>query len=164
MIVVVPYTNLNQRVMPAIMRTWGGLVVPWRIDAADPYGYHRCLQTVGAMLTTGEDVAIVEHDVEPRTGSLASMERCGESYCFCPYNFSVPFDEAGLDYAPLGHTRFRASCAAAFGVALRKTFASPGYLDLDRILGHGLARVGIEPHRHPMSVIHHHRYPVGHGS
>lgn len=54
----------------------------------------------------GEDFAVVEHDVIPAAGALASFEACGHDWCGAPYPYL-----AGT-YAGLGCTRFRAAVMA----------------------------------------------------
>ena len=158
MIVAVPYVEgmLHPRVVPAIDRqNHAGEL--WRVDPP-PYNVFlaRCF---GRMATKQIDVAIVEQDVESRTGALQSFEDCPLPYCFHAYKFNTAFDDAALDHAPLGHTRFRFTIAPHLReLTLTEEWRTSGYLDLDRLIGRHLRGWGILPHRHEGDVIHHHAY------
>ena len=156
MIVVVPYADgmLHSRVFPAIRRQG---YEPEAIECVP--SYQQVLAQLWLRLMAGDDIAVVEHDVESRIGALRSFEDCPELHCFHPYKFNQPFEDVGLEYAPLGHTRFR----SALGEILRElSWSEPwralSYRDLDHLIGKHLAAHGVVPHRHELTVIHHHDY------
>jgi hypothetical protein len=150
---------LNHRVIPAIRRQHYEPIM-WEINPEDPHHYRNLLGSWFEAISVLGDLAIVEHDVESRTGFLHTFEECPEPYCFHAYHFAQSFDDSGLDYAPLGHTRFRATIQAELTslIESERWRTTPHYGDLDGIIGHHLGELGIGPHRHEGDVIHHHKY------
>lgn len=61
---------------------------------------------LAGLWAAGEDFAVVEHDITPAPGALASFEACGHDWCSAPYLYL-----AGT-YAGLGCARFRAAVMA----------------------------------------------------
>jgi hypothetical protein len=158
MIVAVPVVEgmLHDRVLPAIERQgYEPEVIP-----TDPPPYPVVLARLfQRMQWKMSDLTIIEQDVESRTGAIESFIACPEPYCFHAYKFNTTFDAAGLDYAPLGHTRFRWAVSDHLrDLTQTDEWRVAGYCDLDKIIGNYLRTEGIEPHRHEGDVIHHHNY------
>lgn len=95
-----PYTEIS----PATRAALDSSGCEWiEAEVAGDAGYWMLLDWLWQQ---GEDFAIVEHDVIPAAGALASFEACGNDWCSCPYPYL-----AGT-YAGLGCTRFRARIMA----------------------------------------------------
>lgn len=141
------------------------------VRCQDPPSAWSYPSVLGRLLTAGEDVCIIEHDVESRLGFLADLDACPEPWCFFAYDFSVPYEEAMCGpggetgpvtapwFAPLGHTRFR----AGVGTAVNDLFTSEDWLSTwvgrDGPLSRALSEAGYLPHRHRGKAIHWHPYP-----
>lgn len=158
---------LHERVAPAI-----------RAQGYEPE-LHECVNVVGHpasypallrdLLLSGEDVCVVEHDVESRPGFLADLEACPEPWCFFAYDFRVSYEDAvhqptvnsaplGVDFAPLGHTRFRAGVGAGIESTLTSTFFLSTWVSRDTFVAGALVALGLRAHRHPGKAFHHHPY------
>jgi hypothetical protein len=160
----VPYLGgmLHPRVTPAILRQ-GYEPALALIDPDDPHAYRDLLELwVRSHARCRQDLVVIEHDVESRTGTLAEYETCPSWWCFHAYRFCLPYEECGLEghWSPLGHTRYRwQACAALVRLFDDDAWRSiPGYHDLDRVMGQWLVAHGVVPHRHRGDVIHWHDY------
>lgn len=95
-----PYTEIS----PATRAALDASGYPWiEAEVTGDAGYWMLL---ASLWRQGEAFAIVEHDVVPAPGTLASFEACGHDWCSAAYPYL-----AGT-YAGLGCTRFRAGIMA----------------------------------------------------
>lgn len=162
--VLVPYVSgmLHPRVVPAIRRQ--GFTPTLRICHNEHSLYRDVLESE---LDGEQDVIVIEHDIESRTGFIDDLLECKHPYCWHGYRFQHPIKETGLgpggDFGPLGHTKFTVSAQ----LQLRKLYQSEEwkthteYGGLDLMLGWFLTkRAGLFCHYHETGdVIHHHPYP-----
>lgn len=126
------------------------------------------------LFRSGDDFTMVEHDVESRAGVMGEFEACPEPWCFHGYRMAAPFDECGIDYAPLGMTRFRGGLYGTVAELVEDRWAKAGEIEpyftqhwcsRDAWLGRYLIDVaGVTPHRHPGDVVHHRNYREEHPS
>ena len=92
------------RIAPATRAALNASGYPWtEAEVTGDAGYWMLL---ASLWRQGEAFAIVEHDVIPAAGALASFEACDADWCSCPYPYL-----AGT-YAGLGCARFRAAVMA----------------------------------------------------
>lgn len=127
--------------------------------SSDDYAYHRLLVEIWAQ---GEDVAIVEHDIEVNPDTLTSFDKCPEPWCVAPYpgrpfkHYPVPILRVAL-----GCVRFRAEFLQTNGGILNAHPFDREHLRhwrrLDSQLATVLQRRGFRAHEHE-HVIHHHDY------
>lgn len=160
--VVVPYTDLHPRVVPAI-EAQGYHAETWRM--VNEVHYPHLLRELFA---SGEDFCLIEHDVESRPGFLESLEECPAPWCFNAYDFTIPYDEAVCNdgpisvladhFSPLGHTRFR----GGVGKVIAQTLDSPDFLSSwisrDTRVSAALVAAGYRAHRHKGKALHRHDY------
>jgi len=99
--VICPYTRISPATREALDSS-GYAWEPHDVSGSDD-AYWGVLAGLWA---AGEDFAVVEHDIIPAPGALASFEACAHGWCSCPYPYL-----AGT-YAGLGCTRFRAGLIA----------------------------------------------------
>ena len=153
--------------MPAIVaQGYVAVMITAVNEVGHPYSYPMILQRE---LLSGEDVCIIEHDNESRPGFLKDLEDCPEPWCFFAYDLSQPWEEAvrqpsvtsaplGVDFAPLGHTRFK----GGVGEKIRATLEDPLFLSTwvarDVWITGALIDAGYTAHRHPGKCLHHHPY------
>jgi hypothetical protein len=163
--VVVPYVPgmLHPRVVPALQREG---YRPELIECTGPGDYPAAL---AAYLICGEDVLIVEHDVEVRPGFIASLDGCPCPWGFFAYDLKARYEEScwGPDgawgtipdwFAPLGCTRFRAGVGTAILPEITSADFLSHWLSRDVIITGALRKRGLRPHRHPGKAVHWHRY------
>lgn len=116
-----------------------------------------------------DDFCIIEHDNESRPGFLDALRDCPEPWCFFAYDLSVPFEQAvqqptvtsaplGVDFAPLGHTRFRAGLGTEIRSTLDAEFFQATWVSRDTFVSGALSALGFSAHRHPGKALHHHPY------
>lgn len=165
---------LHPRVVPSITaQGYEPAVLRCVNIVGDPLSYPQILR---AELLGSQDVCFVEHDNESRPGFLRDLEDCPEPWCFFAYDFAIPYDEAvgitkpdaalglpavalGANFAPLGHTRFRAGVGESIRELLESHFFGSTWVSRDNLIADGLNRAGLAPHRHRGKCIHHHPYP-----
>lgn len=176
MIVVVPHHPdlLHPRVVPAI-RAQG--YTPRVISVVNEVGHLDSYPMILAtFLLADVDVCFVEHDNESRPGFLDDLRDCPKPWCYFAYNFSIPYDDAisgpsddsahltptnaplGVNFAPLGHTRFKAGVGNAIATTLQSAFFQATWVSRDTLIAEALNEVGLFPHRHEGKCFHHHPY------
>ena len=98
--VIVPVTSIEPGVLDALQG------VPYEVHdvSSDDEAYWRLLDE---LWRHGDDFAIVEQDIQVRTGTLASFEECPNGWCAASYRYL-----GSTNYAGLGCTRFRAEFIA----------------------------------------------------
>lgn len=99
--VICPYVTIS----PATRAALDASGCPWEprdVSGADTAYW----ELLAGLWAAGEDFAIVEHDVIPAAGTLASFGACGHDWCSSAYPYL-----AGT-YAGLGCARFRAPVMA----------------------------------------------------
>lgn len=163
-----------------------GLLHPRVVPAIERQGYaaelYECVNIVGhpmsypallsSWLLSGDDVCVIEHDNESRPGFLDALAECPEPWCFFAYDFRVSFEDAvsqptvnsgplGVDFAPLGHTRFRGGLGEEIRSLLEADFFRATWVSRDTFVSGALAALGYQAHRHPGKAIHHHPYARG---
>lgn len=167
--VIVPHAPglLHERVVPAIeAQGYEPELIECVNIVGHPQSYPMILQRE---LLSGVDVCIVEHDVESRPGFLDDLDICPLPWCFNAYDFSVPFEDAlkqphlrsgplGVDFAPLGHTRFKAGVGQEIEETLRDPLFLATWVARDVWIAGALVKVGIQAHRHPGKALHWHPY------
>lgn len=131
-----------------------------------PLSYPRILRD---LLLSGDDVCIIEHDNESRPGFLADLERCPEPWCFFAYDLIRSWEECtnqgtatsaplGMDFAPLGHTRFRGGVGDKLRDMLDTEWFLSTWVSRDTFISHGMNALGYQAHCHPGKCFHHHPY------
>lgn len=169
--VVVPYfpNCLHPRVVPAIQAQGYEptlLVCSNERGAVNTYPHY-----LRGLLLSSDDVCIIEHDNESRPGFLADLEACPEPWCFFAYDLYRPWDEhtsqAGgsqaqsVDFAALGHTRFRAGVGEDIRELLESRLFLSSWVARDTFISGALTAAGYVAHRHPGKCFHHHPYVRG---
>jgi hypothetical protein len=169
--VVVPYAPgcLHERVVPAIEAQG---YVPELIECVNVVGHPQSYPAIlRDLLLSGDDFCIIEHDNESRPGCLADLEACPEPWCFYAYDFRVSFEDAvhqptvnsaplGVDFAPLGHTRFRGGLGQQIESTITSEFFLATWVSRDTFVAGALTALGFQAHRHAGKVFHHHPYPA----
>lgn len=126
----------------------------------DDSSYVRAL---GERWNLGNDLLIIEQDIEIGAGMIESLEECPQDWC-C-YAFSI-FSPPILVEFGLGCTKFSAAAQRIADLAaIRADFADCpechgtgcGNRHLDVSIARVLARAGFSPHNHG-EVAHHHDY------
>jgi hypothetical protein len=170
--VVVPYAPgfLHERVVPAILAQGYAAETIECVNIVDhPMSYPRILAD---LLLGDEDVCIIEHDNESRPGFLQDLEDCPEPWCFFAYDLSQRWEDAvlqpsvtsaplGVDFAPLGHTRFKAGLGENIRDTLESDWFKSTWVARDTFVAGALSVMGFKAHRHPGKAIHHHPYHIG---
>ena len=167
--VIVPYVPglLHPRVVPAIVAQG---YEPEAIECVNIVGHPRSYPRIlrDAFLS-GDDFLIVEHDNESRPGFLDDLRDCPEPWCFFAYDFRVTFEDAvqqptvmgaplGVDFAPLGHTRFRGGLGRQIESTVTSEFFLATWVGRDTFVSGALRALGYKAHRHPGKAFHHHPY------
>jgi hypothetical protein len=167
--VLVPFAPdcLHERVIPSILAQD---YVPEVIECVNIVGHPKSYPAIlRDVLLSGDDVCIVEHDVESRPGFLVTLEQCPEPWCFFAYDFFVPYEQAvhqptvnsaplGVNFAPLGHTRFRGGVGEDIRSTLESDFFQATWVSRDTFVAGVLVAMGYTAHRHPGKAIHRHPY------
>jgi hypothetical protein len=170
--VVVPYAPglLHPRVVPGIeMQGYEPELIECVNVVGHPHSYPNILREA---FLSGDDFCLIEHDNESRPGFLKSLEDCPEPWCFFAYDFRVSFEDAlhqptvnsaplGVDFAPLGHTRFRGELGEQIRSTLESDFFQATWVSRDTFVCGALTAIGYQAHRHPGKAFHHHAYPKG---
>lgn len=166
--IVVPYISgmLHARVAPAIVRA-GGFPSMVKLPAGDPYAYAALVNRLWA---EGDDLIIIEHDIEISPSVLIEFGRCPQVWCAHRYPLSA--NPATPADAPttfgFGCVRFRGELMRAWPEAVLEAIAlelhpihPPGSWPIfDSQLSTWLSRPprSVTPHRHTPDVTHHHDY------
>jgi hypothetical protein len=168
--VVVPFFPgiLHPKVVPAI--TAQGYAAE-TVECVNVVGHPQSYPYILADALLGpDDVCIVEHDNESRPGFLKDLDDCPEPWCFFAYDLGQQtFEEAvsqpradsaplGVDFAPLGHTRFKAGVCEPIRSTLEADFFRSTWVSRDTFVSGALNAIGIRAHRHPGKCFHHHPY------
>lgn len=163
-----------------------GLLHPRVVPAIEEQGYvpelYECVNIVGHRMSypallrdwflSGEDFCIIEHDNESRPGFLNTLRYCEEPWCFFAYNFRVTYEDAvqqptvnsgplGVNFAPLGHTRFKGGLGDEIRSLLDADFFQATWVSRDTFVSGALTALGYQAHRHPGKAFHHHPYVDG---
>lgn len=167
--VILPYTQawLHPRVLPSLWKQGYSVET---IECVNRVGHERSYPLIlRDALLSGDDVCLIEHDVESRPGFLHELEICPEPWCFFAYDFRVPWEQAisetvatsaplGVDFAPLGHTRFRGGVGEKIRDLLTSAVFSATWVGRDAFVAPALSEAGVRAHMHPGKAIHHHNY------
>lgn len=170
--VIVPYLPglLHPRTVPSIQRQG---YEPELIACVNEVGHPDSYPAILRRLLLGdEDFCIIEHDNESRPGFLDALADCPEPWCFFAYDVRTTWEEAtmqgtptsaplGVDFAPLGHTRFR----SGFGSLIRETLDTDWFQSTwtarDTFISGAYNALGYQAHRHVGKALHHHPYLRG---
>lgn len=146
-------------------RIWSSLVsqqdaIVFYVECFDPPSEWSYPAELARWLTSDRDVCVIEHDVESRPGFLAGLDACPEPWCFHAYPFSHDWDACGIgpEFAPLGHTRFRAGVGTTVKDLLESDEWLSDWRSRDALLSPALNAAGFMPHRHRGSAVHWHDY------
>lgn len=115
----------------------------------------------------GEDVLVVEHDIEIHDRVVPEARACSEPWCVWPYNGPGFGDKQGdpFLYGSLGCTRFSGVLMRtepdllAVAGALSQGLPAGDWRRMDASILPTLRDRGYEPHLHWPAVLHHHIYP-----
>jgi hypothetical protein len=167
--VIVPFAPgcLDDRVIPAIEAQG---YIPEVIECVNMVGHpHSYPMILRDLFLSGDEFCVIEHDNESRPGCLDALRDCSEPWCFFAYDFRVPFEEAvqqptvnsaplGVDFAPLGHTRFKSYVGRQIESTVTAEFFLVTWVSRDTFVAGALTALGYQAHRHPGKVFHHHPY------
>lgn len=158
---------LHPRVVPAITaQGYAAETIECVNIVGHPMSYPMILHD---LLLSGEDICIIEHDNESRPGFLAELDECPEPWCFFAYDLAQTWEESigqptatsaplGVNFSPLGHTRFRAGVGDHIRETLEADFFLATWSARDTFISGALMTVGFEAHLHPGKCFHHHPY------
>ena len=145
--ILVPYTVWHPF-------TWGGVgpSATWVDVSGSRFDYWRVL----CDWWNGEDLTIIEHDVQASPAIFQEFTDCPEPWCYFHYSNFTPEDIEAWRWGILGCTRFRKELIGSVPSALMDMderwrdwhYCSTG-------LGKTLREAGFEPHIH--GVVNHHR-------
>lgn len=145
------------------------------IECANFVGHPRSYpQLLREYFLAGEDFCIIEHDNESRPHFLDDLRDCPQPWCFFAYDLYTSWEDAtsqptawsaplGVDFAPLGHTRFKAGLGQEIESILSADYFLSSWVSRDTFISGALTALGYIAHRHPGKAIHWHPYPE-HGS
>jgi hypothetical protein len=167
--VVVPYFEgrLHPRVLPAITsQGYEPELLRCVNQVNHPDSYPHLLRW---LFESGGEFLIIEHDVESRPGFIDALRDCPEPWCFFAYDFRLSFkdalgkwgepDEHGkVDFAPLGHTRFRPELLDHLKGLLAHPLFYATWVARDSHIAQTLNDAGLKAHLHEGHAIHHHDY------
>jgi hypothetical protein len=132
--IVCPYTQLRPETKEALAN--------WDVAFVDVSGrdsdYHWLLE---GFWHRQQGVLIVEHDIVPYPGAIASLQACAEDYCGVPYLVGRNF------VVDLGLTRFSAAIMAAYPDAVDRMEDDHWKSQDGQMLGY-LRPLRGEPHWH----------------
>lgn len=128
-------------------------IAEW-VDVSDgPFDYWNALRD---HWLPGNDLTVIEHDVQARPDIFESFDSCSEPWCYFRYDNHTPENAAAWHWGILGCTRFRKELIASVPGAIADIeerwrdwhYTSTG-------LGVLLRGAGYEPHVHEPPVNHH---------
>src|ERR1035437_459529 len=144
--VLVPYTVRHS------LTEKGAPDATWVYVGNSPYDYWRVLCDWWG----GDDLTVIEHDVQATPEVFAELATCPEPWCYFKYSNHSPENAAAWHWATLGCTRFRKELMAKVPNALKKMeWRYRDWHYVSTALGMALRERLFEPHMH--GVVDHHR-------
>ena len=120
--------------------------------SADVYAYWR---TIAANWNTGEDLIIIEQDVELQPGVMDSFKECTKDWCAIPYEVKTRDGIQSVAIGALGCTRFSAKLQAE----IRSSFIVRGNCHWSQValkVNQAMRWGGYKLHMHNNIFLRHH--------
>jgi hypothetical protein len=112
--VILPFTRKTDRVVAALDAS-GFAWEPVDVSGSDRAYYDALYRTWAECAAKGDDLVVVEHDIEIRPTTLSGFARCDDAWCCAPYPYRV--SPSGW-YGGLGCCRFSAALLARHADAI----------------------------------------------
>lgn len=146
--IAVPYTARHPDTIAGVPES-----AEWHFVGHDPHAYWRVMC---ALWARGEDITIVEHDVQARPDVFASFDACANPWCACTYHDICHPECMDAWRNVLGCTRFSGELVRAVPDAVsRIEERHRDWHNLCDGIGDNLRASGWTHHWH--GAVHHHK-------